>query len=70
MPPIELSDVGTSEGGITSSQIAVAIMRSISGSVVQASTQAAGKIGSTLGAAAGHGFKELFGGKQDGASGK
>ena len=64
MPPVELTDVGRSEGGITSSQLAVAIMHSISGSVVQASTQAAGKIGSTLGAAAGHGLKELFGSKQ------
>ncbi len=70
MPPVELTDVGRSEGGITSSQLAAAVMHSISGSVVQASTQAAGKIGSTLGAAAGHGLKELFGGKQQGDSKK
>jgi uncharacterized protein involved in outer membrane biogenesis len=70
MPPVELTDVGKSEGGFTSGELAVAIMHSLSGSVVQASTQAAGKIGSTLGAAAGHGLKDLFGGKQEGNSGK
>ena len=47
------SNIGTSEGGFPSSQIAAAIMRSMSESVVQASTQAAGKIGKTMGAAAG-----------------
>jgi len=60
MPPIELRNVGTSEGGITSSQLAAAIMRSMSGSIVQATTQAARKIGSTMGAAAGQSLKELL----------
>jgi hypothetical protein len=70
MPPIELSDIGTQEGGITSSQLAVAIMRSMAGTVVGTTTQAAGKIGSTMGAAAGAAAKDagqelksLFGGK-------
>jgi hypothetical protein len=64
MPPIELANLGTSEGGITSSQLSVALMRSILGSVVQATTEASGKIGKTLGAAAGQRLKELFGNKQ------
>jgi uncharacterized protein involved in outer membrane biogenesis len=64
MPPIELTNVGTSEGGITSSQLATALMRSMSGSVVQATTQAAGKIGKTMGAAAKEGIQGLFEKKQ------
>ena len=70
MPPIDLTDLGTKEGGITSGELAVAIMRSMMSSVVKASTQAAGKIGSTMGAAAGSAVKQggsslkgLFGGK-------
>jgi len=69
MPPIELTDLGTSEGGITSVQLAAAVMRSLATGVVSATTQAAGKIGSTMGAAAGdaakragEGLMGLFGG--------
>ena len=71
MPPIELTDLGTNEGGITSGQLAVAVMRSVATGVVSATTQAAGKIGSTMGAAAGNaaerageGLKSLFGEKK------
>lgn len=71
MPPIELTDLGTSEGGITSGQLAAAVMRSLATGVVGATTQAAGKIGSTMGAAAGdaakragEGLKGLFGGSK------
>ncbi|MDD3180733.1 MAG: hypothetical protein PHQ04_10320 [Opitutaceae bacterium] len=70
MPPIELNDLGTKEGGITSEQLVVAVMRSVSSSVVTATTQAAGKVGTTMGAAAaesakkaGEGLKKLLGGK-------
>ena len=70
MPPIELTDLGTKEGGISSNELALAIMRSMTASVVSATTQAAGKIGSTMGAAAGsavkqggNSLKSLFGGK-------
>jgi len=69
MPPIELKDLGTKEGGITSNQLAFAIMRSVTTSVIGATTQAAGKLGGTMGAAAGdaakkagEGLKKLFGG--------
>lgn len=71
MPPIDLTDLGTKEGGITPDQLATAVMRSVTSSVVTSTTQAAGKVGSTLGAAAGdaakkagEGIKKLFGGSK------
>lgn len=57
MPPIELTDLGTKEGGITPDQMVVAVMRSVTSSIVAATTQAAGKIGGTAGAAAAEGVK-------------
>jgi hypothetical protein len=70
MPPIDLDNLGTAEGGITANQLAFAIMRSVTTGVVGATTQAVGKAGATLGAAAGDGAKKaldglkgLFGGK-------
>ena len=67
LPPIELNNLGTSEGGITSSQLAFAVMRSVTTSVISATTQAAGKLGGTMGAAgadaakkAGESLKKLF----------
>lgn len=69
MPPIDLENLGTKEGGVTSGQLAFAIMRSMTTSVIQATTQAATKIGGTMGSAAGdsvkkagEGLKKLFGG--------
>jgi len=69
MPPIELNDLGTKEGGITPGQLTFAVMRSVTTSVVSATTAAAGQIGSTTGAAAAEGVKKagaaikgLFGG--------
>lgn len=64
MPPIDLTDLGTAEGGITSSQLAVAVMRSVTGSVVSATTQAAKKLGGAMGGAATDALKGLFGGKK------
>jgi hypothetical protein len=64
MPPIDITNIGTSQGGIPASQIAVALMRSMSASIVEATTQAAGKLGKTMGAAARQRIKDLFGGKQ------
>jgi uncharacterized protein involved in outer membrane biogenesis len=68
MPPIELTNLGTAEGGITAEQLAFAVMRKVTGSVVAATTQAAGQLGGTGGAAAaeqvkkaGEGLKKLFG---------
>ena len=71
MSPIELTDLGTAEGGISPDQLALAVMKSVTGGIVAATTQAAGKIGSTSGAAAiegvkktGEAIKSLFGGKK------
>ncbi len=71
MPPIELHDLGTKEGGITPGQLVFAVMRSVTTSVVAATTQAIGKIGGTSGAAAAEGVKQvgdaikgLFGGEK------
>jgi len=57
MPPVSLDNLGASEGGITSGQLALAVMRSVTTSIVAATTQAAGKVGSTMGAAAGNATK-------------
>ncbi len=69
MPPIELNDLGTKEGGITADQLAFAVMKSVASGVVGATTHAAEQIGNTAGAAAaegirkaGEGIKKLFGG--------
>jgi len=67
MPPIEMSNVGGDEG-ITSDQLAVAVMRAVSADVLQTVAHAALKVGSNLGGAAGDaaknatsGLKSLFG---------
>ena len=69
MPPIELNDLGTKEGGITPDQLVFAVMKNVTGGIVSATTAAVGKIGSTTGAAAAEGAKKavegikgLFGG--------
>jgi hypothetical protein len=70
MPPIELNNLGTAEGGITANQLAFAIMRSVTANIVATTTQAMGQVGATMGAAVGDkarkaldGLKGLFGGK-------
>lgn len=69
MPDIELTDLGTKEGGITPDQLVLAVMKNVTGSIVSATTKAAGEIGKTTGAAAAEGAKKavegikgLFGG--------
>lgn len=71
MPDIVLADIGTAEGGITMDQFAVVVMKSITSSVIAATTTGAGQIGGTAGAAAAEGFKKagdaikgLFGGEK------
>jgi len=51
MPSVELKELGTANGGITADQLAAAVMKSVTTSVVGATTQAAGQIGTTAGAA-------------------
>lgn len=62
MPPIELTDLGTKEGGITPQQLAFAVMRSVTAGVIASSTQALLKtvpnVGAAAGAAAGDAVKK------------
>ena len=69
MPTIELTDIGTKEGGVTADQVAATVMRSVSAGVISASTQALLKTMPTMGAAAGdavknagESIKKMFGG--------
>ncbi len=69
MPPITLDNLGAN-GGISSAELAIVIMRSVLTSVVSSTAHAVGKVGSTMGAAAGDavgkagdGIKSLFGGQ-------
>jgi hypothetical protein len=71
MPPITLENIGTGQGGVTSGEFAFSVMRSVTSSVVSATTQAALKIGGTSGAATvegvkkvGEGLKSIFGGSK------
>jgi hypothetical protein len=67
MPAIEMNNVGGDEG-ITSDQLALAVMRAVSADVLQTVVQSAAKMGGNLGGAAGDaaknaasGLKGLFG---------
>lgn len=71
LPPIELTDLGTKEDGITPGQVTAAVMRSVSTGVVSATAAAALDVGKTGGAGAaeavrqaGEAIKGLFGGKK------
>jgi hypothetical protein len=71
LPPIDLSDIGTRENGVTPGQLAVVVMRSVTSGIVRATTQAALKAGGAAGATAAEGAKKatgaikgLFGGKK------
>jgi uncharacterized protein involved in outer membrane biogenesis len=71
LPPIELSDIGTRENGVTPDQLATSVMRTVTSAIVRAATQAALKAGGATGAAATEGTKKateavkgLFGGKK------
>jgi hypothetical protein len=48
MPPLELHDLGVDQGGITSIELAQAVMRALTQSVASAAAQAAGKIGAAI----------------------
>jgi hypothetical protein len=71
LPPVDMTDVGVKEGGITPSQLAVAVMRHVTPGIIAASMQALAKSGGTSGAAAvegakqvGEAIKGLFGGEK------
>ena len=58
MPAVELTDIGTKEGGVTGQQVAFTVMRSVTTGVIQASTQALLKTLPNTGAAAGDAIKK------------
>lgn len=71
LPPIELQDLGVAEGGLTSGQLAFAVLRQVVPAIVAATTDATGKLGGTMGAAAndalrraGENLQKWFGGKK------
>jgi uncharacterized protein involved in outer membrane biogenesis len=65
MPPLVLTDLGTSEGGITPDQLATKVMTQVLANIVSAVAQSVGNLGGAAGAAAKDGLsgavKGLFG---------
>lgn len=59
MPEISLVDLGVKERGLTPPQLGFAIMRSITHSVVSASTKALGPLGGATGAAGTEGARQI-----------
>lgn len=69
LPPLEMTDLGTQEGGITPDQLTMAIMRRVTPGIVGAAAKGALQLGGTGGAAAvegvkktGEAIKGIFGG--------
>ena len=62
MPPLEIDDLGTAEGGITANQLAFAVMRRMTAGVVTTTTKAMGQVGETMGAAVGDKAKKALDG--------
>lgn len=58
MPPIELSDIGTKEGGVTASQLTFVVMKAVTASVISSSTQAVMKNLPNMGSSAGEAVKK------------
>ncbi len=74
MPPIEMTDIGVAEGGVTPAQVAYKIMANVTTNVVAATTGGMSQLGGTSGAAAaetvkqaGEAIKGLFGGSKPAA---
>lgn len=72
LPPVEMTDLGTSEGGITPDQLTMAIMRRVTPAIVGATAKSALQLGGTGGAAAAEGLKKtgeaiksIFGGGKE-----
>ena len=70
LPPIQMADLGVAEGGITPAQLAFAVMKNVTATVVAAATQALTK-GSAAGGATidtakeiGSAIKGIFGGEK------
>ncbi|MGH7670385.1 MAG: hypothetical protein ACRENQ_12925 [Gemmatimonadaceae bacterium] len=52
LPPVDLTDIGTAQGGITSAQLAMTLTRTITTDILRAGTQAATKAATTAAEAA------------------
>ena len=59
MPPVELTDIGVKEGGLTPAGVVFAVLRSVTTSVVAATTQALTTLGGTSGASAAEGARQV-----------
>jgi hypothetical protein len=71
MPPVEITDIGTKEGGVSPAGVVFAVLRSVTTSVVAATTQALTALGGTSGVSAAEGARQvgeailgIFGGKK------
>ncbi len=64
VPTVELTDLGVKEGGLTSAQLSVAVMKEVMPQIITATTSAAGTIGGTLGSAASAAVKKASEGLQ------
>ncbi len=58
LPPIDLTNIGTGQGGVSPAQLVAQVMRSVTTDIVHASTHAAEAAGATAGAAAAQGLKD------------
>lgn len=72
LPPIEIDDFGTKEGGVTAAQAAAIVMNAVVGKIVGATAGAAVDLAKTGGATTAEGVKKageaiqgLFGGKKE-----
>ena len=72
LPPIEIDNFGTKEGGVTAAQAASIVMNAVVGKIVVATTGAVGDLAQTGGAATAEGVKKageaimgIFGGKKE-----
>lgn len=59
MPDLKLTDIGTKEGGVTPDQLALAVMKEVTGNIISATAKAAGDISKTSGASAAEGVKKV-----------
>lgn len=59
LPPIDMTDIGVKEGGVTPAQLGAAVMRHVTPTIIAASMQALSVGGGAAGAAAMEGVKQV-----------
>jgi uncharacterized protein involved in outer membrane biogenesis len=57
VPQIDLTNLGVAEGGLTSGQLAFALLRQVTPNIIAATTEATAHLNGTMGAAAGNAVK-------------